>query len=199
MMAPRMAGFRFCHSPSPLVTLMKSEPKNTPVTPSISNSRVASGEPSVSSPARNSRVPSPSTGRPGMNFSVAGLGVASVWMNMAWPFGLLTRKSKEGLARQLRIVLDHSRAQGPQSQGKSTGQPELNPNRHSHQSRPLRFDWRLPYLQGSVGKGPSPLASIGDDAGACLCGLCGLHAHHLWPPPRPAGAAVAGLSRTVPP
>ena len=44
MMAPRMAGFRCCHSPSPLVTLMKSVPKNTPLTPSISNSRAASGE-----------------------------------------------------------------------------------------------------------------------------------------------------------
>jgi hypothetical protein len=30
----------------------------------------------------NSAVPSPSTVRPGMNFSVAGFGVASVWMNM---------------------------------------------------------------------------------------------------------------------
>src|SRR6476620_7919255 len=180
MMAPRMAGLRCCHSPSPLVTLMKSEPKNTPVTPSISNSRVASGEPSVSSPARNSKVPSPSTVRPGMNFSVAGLGVASVWMNMAWPFAVLTRKSKESLlARQLRIVLDHSWAQGPQSQGKSTGQPELNPNKHSHQSRPLRFGWRLPNLQGSVGKGPSPPASFWGDAVASLCRLCGLHAHHL--------------------
>ena len=44
MMTPRMAGFRCCHSPSPLVTLMKSEPKNTPVTPSISNRRAASGD-----------------------------------------------------------------------------------------------------------------------------------------------------------
>ena len=82
MMAPRMAGFRCCHSPSPLVTLMKSVPKNTPLTPSISNSRAASGDALLVSGSRNSNVPWSSTGRPGMNFRVAGFGVASVWMNM---------------------------------------------------------------------------------------------------------------------
>ena len=33
MIAPRMAGFRCCHSPPLLVTDTKSEPRNTPVTP----------------------------------------------------------------------------------------------------------------------------------------------------------------------
>ena len=44
MIAPRMAGFRCAHSPSFFVTVMKSWPKNTPVTPSTSNSRSASGD-----------------------------------------------------------------------------------------------------------------------------------------------------------
>ena len=39
MMAPRTAGFICCQSPSVLVTAMKSDPKNTPPTLSISNSR----------------------------------------------------------------------------------------------------------------------------------------------------------------
>jgi hypothetical protein len=69
-----------------LVTEMKSEPRNTPRTPLMSNSREASGEARASPLSVKSAVPSASTDFPGMNFSVAGLGVASVWMNIGWPF-----------------------------------------------------------------------------------------------------------------
>src|SRR5262249_27234062 len=86
MMAPRIAGFRCCHSASPLVTAMKSEPRKTPATPLMSKSRMASGEAAASDLARKSTVPLPSTSRPGRNLSVAGLGVGSVWMNMRAPF-----------------------------------------------------------------------------------------------------------------
>src|SRR6185436_14978525 len=83
MMAPRMAGLMCCHSSASfLVTDMKSEPRNTPVTPSTPNSRCANGEVVASDLSRKSTVPSPSTVLPGMNLSVAGLGVGSVWMNM---------------------------------------------------------------------------------------------------------------------
>ena len=44
--------------------------------------REASGEVLASPGSRNSNVPWSSTWRPGINFSVAGLGVASVWMNI---------------------------------------------------------------------------------------------------------------------
>ena len=44
MMAPRIAGLSCGHSPSALVTVMKSEPKNTPLTPLMANSRSASGD-----------------------------------------------------------------------------------------------------------------------------------------------------------
>ena len=92
MMAPRMAGLMCCHSsPSPLVTEMKSEPRNTPVTPSTSNRRCASGEVVASDLARKSTVPSPSTVLPGMNLRVAGLGVGSVWMNMGCAFAVRSR------------------------------------------------------------------------------------------------------------
>ncbi len=87
MIAPRIAGRRCCHSKpgssrSSLVTVMKSLPKKTLETPGTSNSRKASGDGAAASGVRNSAVPSPSTARPGRNFKVAGLGVASVWMNI---------------------------------------------------------------------------------------------------------------------
>jgi hypothetical protein len=44
---------------------------------------LASGERSASAASRASNVPDSITGRPGRNFSVAGLGVDSVWMNKA--------------------------------------------------------------------------------------------------------------------
>src|ERR1700730_7560024 len=84
IMAPRIAGSSCCHSVSDLVTVMKSEPKNTPVTPAISNSRSASGDLAATSRFGRSSVPSGSTVRPGRNFRVAGFGVVSVWMNIAW-------------------------------------------------------------------------------------------------------------------
>src|SRR5271166_379003 len=79
---PSTAGRRCCHSPSVLVTEMKSLAKNTPETPGSSISALASGERSASAGSRASNVPSSITTRPGRNLSVAGLGVASVWMNM---------------------------------------------------------------------------------------------------------------------
>src|SRR5690606_4756409 len=79
----RMAGFRCCHSAPSFVTVMKSYPKKTPITPGMSNRRPASGEAArADSASRKSAVPSSSTTRPGRNLSVAGLGVASVWMNI---------------------------------------------------------------------------------------------------------------------
>jgi hypothetical protein len=48
----------------------------------MANTRSASGDTRASSGLRKSRGPSGSTARPGMNFSVAGLGVSSVWMNI---------------------------------------------------------------------------------------------------------------------
>src|SRR5262249_45000583 len=83
MMAPRIAGLSCCHSPAVLVTATKSEPKNTPQIPGISNRRSASGDWAAASLSRMSSVPLVSTGRPGRNLSVAGFGVGSVWMNMA--------------------------------------------------------------------------------------------------------------------
>src|SRR5436190_1386143 len=82
MMAPRIAGLSCCHSPLSLVTEMKSDPKNTPLTPPISNSRSASGDCAAAALSRMSRVPWDRTARPGRNLSAAGLGVGSVWMNM---------------------------------------------------------------------------------------------------------------------
>jgi hypothetical protein len=67
-----------------LVMVMKSVPKNTPVTPGTPNRRSASGDCAASFLSRMSNVPVASTVRPGRNLRVAGLGVASVWMNMGW-------------------------------------------------------------------------------------------------------------------
>src|SRR5947199_126966 len=78
MMMPRIAGLSCGHSESCLVTVMKSEPRNTPPTPGMLNSRSASGDLAASARSRISSVPLSSTVRPGRNFSVAGLGVASV-------------------------------------------------------------------------------------------------------------------------
>src|SRR6185312_12714431 len=83
MMAPRMVGLRCFHSPSRLVTEMKSEPKNTRLTSGMANSAAARGErPAVSALGKSATAPSPITSQPGRNLRVAGLGVDSVWMNM---------------------------------------------------------------------------------------------------------------------
>ncbi len=68
---------------SALVTVTKSGPKNTPVTPPVAKIRRASGEDCAASSPGKSAVPTGSTVWPGRNFSVAGFGVDSVWMNMA--------------------------------------------------------------------------------------------------------------------
>src|SRR5437870_1158786 len=77
IMAPRIAGLSCCHSPALFVTAMKSEPKNTPDTPVISNRRSARGDWAADCLSRMSSVPLVSTARPGRNLSVAGFG--------AWP------------------------------------------------------------------------------------------------------------------
>src|SRR3546814_9538154 len=83
MMTPRMAGFIRYHSrASSLVTETKSVPKNTPITPSTANRRSASGERAAEAASGKLAVPAGRTSRPGRNFSVAGLGVCSVWINM---------------------------------------------------------------------------------------------------------------------
>jgi hypothetical protein len=61
-----------------LETVMKTWPRKMPETFCTENRRWASGESAASSAARYSRVEPGSTGLPGMNFRVAGLGVASV-------------------------------------------------------------------------------------------------------------------------
>ena len=76
-------GFRLDHStPGPAVTATKSRPKNTPVTSPSENRPSARGEAAASSSLVNSRVDAGITSLPGRNFSVAGLGVVSVSMNM---------------------------------------------------------------------------------------------------------------------
>src|SRR6202047_5524447 len=82
MMAPRTTGLRFGQSPPDFVTEMKSEPKNTPETPSIANSACASGDCPAPSASLVSSVPCGKTGQPGRNFTGAGLGVACGSSNM---------------------------------------------------------------------------------------------------------------------
>ena len=85
MIAPRMAGLICCHSAaSALVTVTKSVPKKTPVTPSAAKMRLAKGDFTAASALGKSAVPISSTVWPGRNFSVAGLGVLSVWMNISY-------------------------------------------------------------------------------------------------------------------
>ena len=67
--------------------LTNSAPRNTPATPSTANRRLASGERAAAASADAKwAVPSVMIARPGKNFIVAGLGVGSVWMNMASPY-----------------------------------------------------------------------------------------------------------------
>src|SRR5216683_131370 len=82
MMPPRIDGLRTCQSRSAvLVTVTKSEPKNTRSTPSTANSLLASGDGAAASADAKSIVPFSMTTRPGRNFRVDGLGVCSVWIN----------------------------------------------------------------------------------------------------------------------
>src|SRR6185437_8351896 len=83
MTAPRMTGLSVVQdAPSSLLTVMKSAPKKTPVTPSSANSRVAKGERVAASASAKFAVPCSITVRPGRNLRVAGLGVVSVSMNI---------------------------------------------------------------------------------------------------------------------
>ena len=82
MMAPRIAGLRCCQSPVDLVTEMKSEPKNTPLTPSMEKAPGKRRDAGLFGVLRNPGG-LPATAAPGRNFRVAGLGVVSVWMNMS--------------------------------------------------------------------------------------------------------------------
>ena len=69
------------------MTATKSAPRNTRTTPGSANSAVASGLRAAASAEAKSAVDAPITSRPGRNFSVAGLGVPSVSMNMTETLG----------------------------------------------------------------------------------------------------------------
>ena len=58
------------------MTVMKSEEKNTPLTPSIWNNCRARGEPRADIGLGKSRVPDSSILTPGMNLRLLGLGVS---------------------------------------------------------------------------------------------------------------------------
>jgi hypothetical protein len=78
-----MAGLICSHSVSlSLVTVIKSDPKNTPVTPSTLKILFASGDLSEFALEGKSAVPFCKTVCPGRNFRVAGFGVDSVCMNI---------------------------------------------------------------------------------------------------------------------
>ena len=96
MIAPRIIGFRCCHSLFALGDRDEVGAEEHARTPSMSNSRAASGEASASPLSRKSAVPSASTDLPGMNFSVGGLGVASVWMNMVASSAVVARHGAGG-------------------------------------------------------------------------------------------------------
>ena len=83
MMTASIAGFSRYQSPSSLfITVTKSAPRNTPVTSGNEKSRSARGEMRAASSLVKLAVPDVITGHPGRNFSVAGFGVCSVWMNI---------------------------------------------------------------------------------------------------------------------
>src|SRR5438270_1140536 len=119
MITPRIAGLSCGQSEPDFVTVMKSEPRNTPPTPGISNSRSASGDCAASVLSRISSVPESSTLRPGRNLSVAGFGVTSVWMNIGfsgrhisaqsihrnrWSFGV-TRSMRAHLRQRVEVLI----------------------------------------------------------------------------------------------
>src|SRR5215475_2856132 len=124
MMAPRIAGLSCCHSPSPLVTAMKSEPKNTPDTPVMPKRRSASGDWEADSLSRISSVPLASTDRPGRNLSVAGFGVGSVWMNMACSF----QSQDQGIVHcnRWRLPVEVQAVPGPERQMANADAPSFD-------------------------------------------------------------------------
>src|SRR4029453_2901656 len=127
MMTPRIAGLSCCHSLAVLVTAMKSEPKNTPEIPAISNRRSASGDCAAASLSRMSSVPLVNTGRPGRNLSVAGFGVGSVWMNMACSFNCAGSKSpRSGHCNRWRCAVEVSTSRSGRPKGDGpVGRPSL--------------------------------------------------------------------------
>ncbi len=83
MIAPRIAGLMCAQSTvSFLDTETKSGPRNTPTTPPTAKIPAASGDAAAASAVGKSAEPDGMTACPGRNLSVAGFGVASVWMNM---------------------------------------------------------------------------------------------------------------------
>src|SRR5687768_6406543 len=102
----RTCGFRSFHSTlGAAVTEMKSRPKKTPATSPVEKRASASGEASASSGLAKSRVPLSITRSPGRNLRVAGLGVVSVWISMAfmWP-RRPGRSSRSGSVGQARLA-----------------------------------------------------------------------------------------------
>ena len=79
MIDVRIEGFNVFQSTSTfLVTEIKSDPKNTLLTPSTSNNREARGDIFAASKLEKSSVPFFKTFSPGINLRVSGLGVSSV-------------------------------------------------------------------------------------------------------------------------
>ena len=103
MMAPRIAGFICCQSPSFLVTEMKSRAEEHAAD-------IGNAEQALAPAATAPRPPCSacraclvsSTGLPGRNFRVAGFGVASVWMNIAVSLTRSgSRPCRQGLRRSM--------------------------------------------------------------------------------------------------
>ena len=99
MITPRIIGFSSGQSLALLVTVMKSAPKKTPVTPAISNKPSASGDCAAPAGSRKSSVPFPASTRPGRNLRVAGFGVGSVSINMESSVGSRARRIAAGHGR----------------------------------------------------------------------------------------------------
>ena len=84
MICSKICGFSVVQSESSLLeTVKKSDAKKTPFTPLRLKRRFASGDTFPSSSVLKSAVPLSSSGLPGKNFRLSGLGVPSVWMNRA--------------------------------------------------------------------------------------------------------------------
>ena len=86
--------------------MTKSRPRKTPVTPFTPNSRCASGDIFASSAFGKSAVPSSKTVCPGKNFSVAGFGVDSVCMNIAWPLLQVEYVNSDQKSQEFRTILN---------------------------------------------------------------------------------------------
>ena len=80
IIVPRSKDFKKNQSASGfLVTVIKSDPRKTPSTPSMAKRRLEKGDVSHDDPAANDMGDrSPITERPGINFKHSGFGVSSV-------------------------------------------------------------------------------------------------------------------------